>query len=277
MLRPMVAQVVGAGINILLDPVLIFGYGPISALGIRGAAISTITGQITAAVLVGFRGVRKPLRSASAFQKNIIAIYRYGYPSIFMQLLYVVYIMGLNVILAGFSDAAVTVLGLYYKLQTFFFIPLFALQTCIVPVLSYNYARGQYRRCKRIIWDSAAIAGGLMLIGVLCFEGIPGPMIRLFTEEQETIQLGIPAFRMIAMSFLPAVLSLVYPVVFQAVGKGLESAGLSLLRQIICLLPSFYLFSQIGLSWCWLAFPFAEVVTAGTGTVLYFRETKGWN
>lgn len=277
MLRPMVAQVVGAGINILLDPLLIFGLGPIPALGIRGAAIATITGQIAAAILVGLRGARKPPKSVSEFQRDAIAIYRFGYPTIFMQLLYVVYIMGLNVILAQFSDEAVTVLGLYYKLQTFFFIPLFALQTCIVPVLSYNYARGLYRRCKRIIWDSAAIAGALMLVGVLCFEGIPGPMLRLFTKEQETIALGIPAFRIIALSFLPAVLSLIYPVVFQAVGKGLESAGLSLLRQIVCLLPSFYLLSRIGLSWCWLAFPIAEVVTAVVGTVLYVRETKGWN
>lgn len=96
--------------------------------------------------------------------------------------------------LCQFSDEAVTVLGLYYKLQTFFFIPLFALHTCIVPVLSDNYARRLYRRCKRIIWDSAAIAGALMLLGVLYFEGIPGPMIRRFTKEQETIALGIPAF-----------------------------------------------------------------------------------
>lgn len=115
-----------------------------------------------------------------------------------MQLLYVVYIMGLNVILAQFSDGAVTVLGLYYKLQTFFFIPLLALQTCIMPVLSYNYARGLYRRCKRIIWESAGIAAVLMLAGVICFE-------------------GIPAFRIIALSFLSAALSLIYPVVFQAV------------------------------------------------------------
>ncbi len=103
------------------------------------------------------------------------------------------------------------------KLQTFFFIPLLALQTCIVPVLSYNYARGLYRRCKRIIWESAGIAAVLMLAGVICFEGIPGAMIRLFTKEPETIALGIPAFRIIALNFLLAVLSLIYPVVFQAV------------------------------------------------------------
>ena len=276
MVRPMIAQVVGACMNMLLDPILIFGLGPVPALGIRGAALATISGQIAAAMIVGVKGVRKPPKEIVAFRQDAAAIYRFGYPSIFMQLLYVVYIMGLNVILAQFSDAAVTVLGLYYKLQTFFFIPLFALQTCIVPVLSYNYARGQYRRCRGIIWESAAIAGVLMLLGVVCFEGIPGPMIRLFTQDAETILIGIPAFRIIGLSFLPAVLSLIYPVVFQAVGKGMESAGLSLLRQIICLLPSFYLLSRIGLAWCWLAFPIAEVVTAVVGSVLYFRETKDW-
>ena len=276
MLRPMIAQVVGAGMNILLDPILIFGLGPVPAMGIRGAALATISGQIAAAIIVGSKGVRKPPREITSFRQDAADIYRYGYPSIFMQLLYVVYIMALNVILAQFSDAAVTVLGLYYKLQTFFFIPLFALQTCIVPVLSYNYARAQYRRCKRIIWDSAAVAGVLMLIGVICFEGIPGPMIRLFTRDAQTILIGIPAFRMIALSFLPAVLSLIYPVVFQAVGKGMESAGLSLLRQIICLLPAFYLLSRIGLSWCWLAFPIAEIITAVVGTALYLHEIKAW-
>ena len=276
MVRPMIAQVVGACMNMLLDPILIFGLGPVPALGIRGAALATISGQIAAAMIVGVKGVRKPPKEITAFRQDAAAIYRFGYPSIFMQLLYVVYIMGLNVILAQFSDAAVTVLGLYYKLQTFFFIPLFALQTCIVPVLSYNYARAQYRRCRGIIWESAAIAGVLMLLGVVCFEGIPGPMIRLFTQDAQTSLIGIPAFRIIGLSFLPAVLSLIYPVVFQAVGKGMESAGLSLLRQIICLLPSFYLLSRIGLAWCWLAFPIAEVVTAVVGSVLYFRETKGW-
>ena len=115
-----------------------------------------------------------------------------------------------------------------------------------------------------------------MLLGIVCFEGIPGPMIQLFTQDAQTILIGIPAFRIIGLSFLPAVLSLIYPVVFQAVGKGMESAGLSLLRQIICLLPSCYLLSRIGLAWCWLAFPIAEVVTAVVGSVLYFRETKGW-
>ncbi len=276
MLRPMIAQVVGACMNMLLDPILIFGLGSVPALGIQGAAIATIAGQIAAAVIVGIKGIRKLPRKIAELWQDTIAIYRCGYPSIFMQLLYVVYIIGLNVILAQFSDGAVTVLGLYYKLQTFFFIPLFALQTCIVPVLSYNYARGLYRRCKRIIWESAGIAAVLMLAGVICFEGIPGAMIGLFTKEPETITMGIPAFRIIALSFLPAVLSLIYPVVFQAVGKGLESTGLSLLRQIICLLPAFYLLSRIGLSWCWLAFPIAEIVTAVVGTVLYRRETKAW-
>ena len=115
-----------------------------------------------------------------------------------------------------------------------------------------------------------------MLVGVICFEGIPGKMISLFTDETQTIALGIPAFRMLALSFLPAVPALIYTVVFQAVGKGTVSAGLSLLRQIICLLPAFYLLSRIDLRWCWIAFPLAEVVTAIVGTVFYRRETKNW-
>ena len=274
MLRPMAAQITGAVVNIILDPLLIFGLGPFPELGIAGAAAATVAGQVASAVLVGIHGLRRPPRVWKEFCGYARNIYRYGIPSIFMQSLYVVYILALNVILAGFSDAAVTVLGLYYKLQTFFFIPLFALQTCIVPVLSYNYASGSWKRCRAVILDAMILAAVLMTVGVLAFEGIPGPLIRLFSGNPETLRIGIPAFRIIALSFLPAVLSLIWPVAFQASRKSLASMALSLLRQLVCLLPAFYLFSRIGLAWCWAAFPFAEIVTALVGAVLYRREAR---
>ena len=140
---PMLAQVAGALANITLDPILIFGFGPIPAMGIAGAAYATIAGQILAALITS-SGLRKPpaLQEMAAYVKKI---YRLGYPSILMQLLYTVYIVALNIILAGFTDAAVTVLGMYYKIQSFFFIPLVGLQTCIVPLLSYTYAKEAYQ------------------------------------------------------------------------------------------------------------------------------------
>lgn len=145
---PMFAQMIGAVINIILDPILIFGIGIIPQMGVAGAAYATILGQIAAAIITGKKGYRKPpcFRKLLHYAKRI---YLLGYPSILMQALYTVYIVALNMILAGFSDAAVTVLGLYYKVQTFFFIPLFGLQTCIVPIISYNYARNSYDRCRK--------------------------------------------------------------------------------------------------------------------------------
>ncbi|HIS92616.1 MAG TPA: polysaccharide biosynthesis C-terminal domain-containing protein [Candidatus Alectryocaccomicrobium excrementavium] len=145
---PMIAQVAGALTNILLDPLLIFGAGPLPEMGVAGAAYATIAGQFVAAAIVGVKGFRKP-PAPRRMGRYIRPIYALGYPSILMQSLYTVYIVVLNVILAGFSDAAVTVLGLYYKMQTFFFIPLSGLQTCIVPVLSYNYAQRAYARSDR--------------------------------------------------------------------------------------------------------------------------------
>ena len=210
---PMIAQVAGALTNVLLDPLLIFGLGPLPEMGVAGAAYATIAGQFVAAAIVGVKGFRKPPapRGMGRYMRQIYAL---GYPSILMQSLYTVYIMVLNIILAGFSDAAVTVLGLYYKLQTFFFIPLSGLQTCIVPVLSYNYAQRAYARCKRVMRSAVAISAAFMLVGIVCFEAFPSGLLALFSREAAVLQIGEIALRIIALSFVPAVLSLMMPVFF---------------------------------------------------------------
>ena len=189
---PMIAQIIGAVTNIVLDPLLIFTAG----LGIKGAAIATVIGQIAAAVIVGVKGARKPpeIKRIPCIAKSI---YKLGYPSICMQALYTVYIAILNIILAGFCDEAVTVLGLYYKLQSFFFIPLLGLQTCIVPVLSYNYTSGDYLRCRRIFRSSLIISGVFMILGVLSFELIPTQLIGLFTQSETVKSIGAVGFRRI--------------------------------------------------------------------------------
>ena len=210
---PMAAQIAGALTNIVLDPILIFGLGPVPELGVAGAAIATVAGQFVAAAITGVRGWRRPpaLKKLGTYARPI---YRLGYPSILMQSLYTVYIVALNVILAGFCDEAVTVLGLYYKLQTFFFIPLMGLETCIVPVLSYNYTRARYDRCREIMRVAFLISSAFMLVGTLCFWLIPGPMIGLFSRDAQVLAIGVHAFRLIGLSFLPAVLSLLFPVFF---------------------------------------------------------------
>lgn len=270
---PMIAQVVGAAVNIVLDPILIWGWGGVSGLGVAGAAYATVIGQLAAALIVCRGGLRRQprLHAIPAFARTI---WRLGFPQILMLILMTFYILVLNVILAKFSDAAVTVLGLYYRLQTFFFIPLFALQTCIVPVLSYNYARKEFERCRRTTCDVVFASLAFMLPGMLCFLLIPACLLDLFSPTDEVLQIGVPAFRIIGLSFPPAVLFLTAPIFFQAIGETRPSVLLSLLRQIFCLIPIFHLLSFLGVGFVWIAFPVSEIVTGTAGILLYFRHWK---
>lgn len=271
---PMIAQVSGALTNIILDPILIFGMGPIPATGIAGAAYATVAGQLVAADITVF-GLRKPPR-LKLFPGYAKRIYKLAYPNIFMQMLFTVYILALNIILASFSDEAVTVLGLYYKIQSFFFIPLYGLQTCIVPFVSYTNAKGDHRRCIKILTASLIISGAFMAAGFLSFELIPAQLLGIFHPAPDVYTIGVPAFRIIATSFFPAVLSLMAPVFFQALGKAKPSVLLSVTRQLFCLIPIFYLMSRIGLAYTWLAFPLSEIITDIVSTVLLSKQIKQW-
>lgn len=275
MLLPMLAQIAGAVTNVIFDPLLIFGIGPFPELGIAGAAYATVLGQIVSACMVGVRGFRKPPRLRQMLH-YAGRIYYYGYSSILMQMLYTVYIVLLNMILAGFSDAAVTVLGLYYKAQSFFFIPLFGLQTCIVPVLSFNLARKNYARCRETMRESILISLAFMLVGMFCFLLLPEPLMHLFSHSKDVIRIGRTAFPIIGCSFLSAVFSLMMPVFFQAIGDGMTSLLLSMTRQIFCLVPIFWLLSKLGLSYTWIAFPIAETIAGSVGLLLYRRQLCRW-
>lgn len=200
----------------------------------------------------------------------------FGCPYTIMNTMCTVYIVALNVILAGFGDAAVTVLGLYYKMQAFFFIPLLSLSTCIIPVLSYNYARGSYRRCRAVMRDSVILSLAFMLVGVFCFEVLPSQVISIFSREAEVFAVGIPAFRIIGLSFFSAVFSLITPVFFQAIGAAKVSVAISVMREIICLIPIFWLLSRLGLGRTWWAFPLSETISGEFGLVLYLRQIHRW-
>ena len=275
MRRPMIAQTVGALTNIVLDPIMIFGLGPVPQMGVAGAAYATVCGQVAAAVITAFGGVRRPpeFRKMKVYIKQI---YWLGYASILQQAMYTVYIVILNAILAGFSDSAVTVLGLYYKMQTFFFIPLMGLQTCIVPVLSFNYATKSYGRCRETMKDSYLFSCGFMLIGGVCFVFFPVELLRIFSDSSEVIAIGKTAFPIIGSSFIPAVFSLMTPVFFQAIGNGRVSLFLSVMRQIFCLIPIFWALSLLGLQFTWFAFPISEVLVGVTGMGVYWRTINGW-
>lgn len=265
---PMIAQMVGALVNIALDAVLIFGFLNVPALGILGAAIATVIGQVVSALIVFKKGFYKSpnIKKYPEYIKNIFIL---GLPNILMQAAYTIYILGLNLILSRFGDDAVTALGLYYKWQTFFFIPLGAMQTCIVPVLSFNYASKNLTRCKSILVTSILLGMALMSLGTLCFEIMPGLLLNAFSNKQEVIDIGTIAFRIIGISFIPQVTSLIFPVFFQAIGKGIKSTLLTITRTILLFLPLGYLFSLIGLNYFWLAFPVTETVTTLVGFILY--------
>lgn len=272
---PMLAQLAGALTNIVLDPLLIFGVGFFPELGVAGAAYATVAGQLVTALITGIRGFTVPpaLSNLLHYAKKI---YHYGYSSIFMQLLYTVYIVALNIILSSFSDAAVTVLGLYYKTQSFFFIPLFGLQTCIVPILSFNCASGNYVRCRATMKDTFIISLAFMVVGTLCFTLMPEPLIKLFSHSDEVLRIGRSAFPIIGCSFFFAVFSLVMPVFFQAIGCGGKSLLLSLTRQIFLLIPLFRLLSIFGVSYVWFAFPISEAVAGFIGAMLYRKQLRLW-
>ncbi|MBU5488303.1 MATE family efflux transporter [Clostridium sp. MSJ-8] len=265
---PMIAQVVGAIVNIILDPILIFGIGIIPRLGIAGAAIATVLGQIVAAFIVMRKGYRKS-PAISKYMGYIKRIYYLGFPNMLMQSAYTFYILGLNLILKGFSDQAVTALGLYYKWQTFFFIPLGAMQTCIVPILSYNYSAGNNERCKSTLKDSVLLGFALMFIGVLCFELIPSKLLGVFSQDTSVISIGITAFRIIGISFIPMVTSLIFPVFFQAIGYSIKSSILTILRTVVLFVPLGWLFSRVGLQYFWITFPLTETITTIVGFALY--------
>ena len=275
MVVPMIAQLAGAGANILLDWIFIFGMGALKPMGVLGAAIATVAGQFLSAIIVGVKGVHKPAKPRQAIEltKNI---YSLALPSIVMQMMYVIYILVLNAVLTKFSDAAVTVLGLYYKLQTFFFIPMFGLQTCIVPVISYNFAQHNFTRAKKVMNDAMLITAVGMILGIICFEAFPKTFIGLFSKDEQVLAIGQTAFRIIGTSFIPVVFSLMIPMFFQAIGRSVPSIALSLIRQVLGLMPLFYAFSFIGLDYTWIAFPLAETMTTIVGVILYVDQLKKW-
>lgn len=268
MRTPMTAQIIGAVTNIALDPLLIFGTAGFPGMGIAGAAAATVAGQVAAALVVMRKGFAMP-SALREFPRRTGRIFRIGLPNILMQSAYTFYILGLNLILSGFSDHAVTALGLYYKWQTFFFIPLGAMQTCIVPVVSFNYAAGNIRRCRKTLSEAIVFGLALMMLGTLCFNCFPERMLRVFTQDETVVAIGRVGFHFVGISFLPMVTSLTFPVFFQAVGKSLRSSLLTVVRTVVLFVPLGFLFSRFGLSRFWLTFPVTEIVTTLVGYMLY--------
>lgn len=274
----MITQGIGAITNIILDPILIFGLLGAPKLGVAGAAIATVIGQCVGGVLgiyfnlkvnadIHFKvGNLKPCGSI------ILKIYRVGIPAIIMQAIGSVMTYGMNLILIGFSSTATAVFGVYFKLQSFFFMPIFGLNNGMIPIIAYNYGARHKKRVLSTIKYGSAAAFCLVCIGMLVFNLFPEWLLGLFDASESMIEIGVIALRIISIHFLVAWLNIILSASFQALGNGLYSLITSLIRQLVVLLPVAYLLSRVGgLDAVWWSFPIAEAV-ACVLSLLFFTK-----
>lgn len=263
----MVIQMVGAVLNIILDPLLIFGLGGFPAMGVAGAALATVISQLVGTALGLYYNLRKnPEIRFSASQmrpsKGIIArIYSVGVPSILLQTVASLLIFGLNQILVSFSETATAVYGVYFKLQGFAFLPIIGMNNGMVPIIAYNYGAKKPERILQTIKLAILYAVGIMVAAVLLFQIFPVQLLSFFQASPEMLAIGVPALRTLSLCFLVGGFTIVSSSVFQALGKGLLSMSISVFRQLLLVLPLAYFFSLTGnLNMVWWAFPVAEVL-----------------
>lgn len=277
----MITQSIGAIINIILDPVFIFGYFGVPKMGVAGAAIATVIGQIVAGTIALVINIKKndeiqlKLKGFRPDGKIIAWIYEVGIPSIIMQAIGSVMTYGMNRILIAFSSTAVAVFGVYFKLQSFIFMPVFGLNNGMVPIIAYNYGAGKKDRLIKTLKLSIIYAVGLMLLGVIIFQLFPAPLFALFDASETMIAIGIPALRIISLSFIFAGFCIVCGSLFQALGNGVYSMVVSIARQLLVLLPVAYLLSLSGkVEAVWWAFPIAEIVSLSLTVFFMFRINR---
>lgn len=274
----MFSQGCGAIANIILDPIMIFGLCGFPAMGIRGAAIATVTGQFLAMFLSLFfnykwnTDVSIRMKGFSPDKRIIGIIYVVGVPSIVMQSISSVMTYGMNKILGVFSSTAVTVFGVYFKLQSFIFMPVFGLNNGMIPIIAYNYGARNRKRIMDTARLSILIAVGIMLLGLAAFQLFPRELLLLFDASEHMLEIGVPALRLISLSFLFAGYCIIVGSIFQALGNGVYSLIVSVARQLFCILPIAWLFARLwGLHAVWYSFPLAEITSVVMSTVLFKR------
>ncbi len=279
MFLSMITQSLGAVLNMILDPILIFGWFGLPAMGVRGAAIATVISQCTAAVLALIfniamnRDIKLKIREIRPRAEIIRRILAVGIPTAVMMSIGSAMIYGLNRILITFTPAAIAVFGAYFRLEHFVFMPVFGLTTSLVPIIAYNYGAGRKSRVLQAIKLSILYATAVMIIGFTPFQVIPAQLLWLFNPSAAMLEIGVPAFRIISISFIFAGFCVVSGSVFQALGSGLPGMLESLARQLIVLLPLAYVLSaRGGLGAVWWAYPLAEIVSVvmSIGFMRYF-------
>lgn len=264
----MISQAAGALINIALDPILIFGLFGFPRLEVTGAAIATVIGQCTGALL-GFIFVRKyakeidiNMRGFRPSKSAISDIYKIGFPAILVQSIVSIMSFGMNNILLMFTTTATAVFGVYFKLQSFIFMPVYGLTNGLIPIIGYNYGAGQKKRIIEAFKAATIIATGIMIFGTILFNVFPTQLLQMFDASDEMLSIGTVALRVISISFPFAGYSLVGCALFQALGNSVHSLIVSATRQLILLLPIAYLLAVInGLDFVWYAFPIAELIS----------------
>ena len=272
----MLMQGAGAITNIILDPIFIFGWFGLPAMGVAGAAIATVVGQIVAMGLGIYFNHKKNHEVSMSFKgfrlngRIIGEIYKVGVPSIVMQAIGSAMNIGMNKILMSFTAVAVNVFGVYFKLQSFIFMPVFGLTNGMIPIVGYNFGARKPKRIKGTIRYAILFALAIMAVGMLLFQLFPDVFLRMFNASPDMMSMGCIALRAISVSFLFAAVGIVMSSVFQAVGNGVLSMILSIARQVGVLLPVAYLFAHtIGVNAVWWAFPIAEVVAFVVCLIMY--------
>ena len=281
MIAPMICSLTGAVINIILDPILIFGLLGAPRLEVAGAAIATITGQLFG-MLVGafiiFKGEHLVSIQVRGFKFNweIVAdIYKVGLPSIVMQSIGSMMIIFYNMILVVYSTTAVAVLGVYFKIQSFVFMPVFGLNQGAMPIMGYNYGAAKKDRLMQTYKEALKIALLVMALGLLLFQALPKQLLLMFDASADMLAIGIPALRIISLCFLPAAFGIITGTLFQGTGHGVYSLLCSVIRQLIGILPLAFILIRIGgVTLSWASFPLAELLGLAYSALMLQRLYK---
>lgn len=281
MVMPMILQGVGALINIVLDPIMIFGLFGFPAMGVTGAAIATVIGQILACTLAVIlfilkeKNIRVSFRGFQFDRRIFLRIYSIGIPSCIMLSLPSLLVGILNALLVGLSSVAVAVFGLYFKLQSFVYMPENGIIQGMRPIISYNYGAGHLDRMKETVRCSMISCVVILAVGTLLFLAVPDYIMMMFGAEGEMMEMGISCLRIISLGFIFSAAGTVFSGCFEAIGRGLHSLAVSLVRQLIVIPPlAFLLAGTMGVTGVWAAFPAAEFLAALLGYVLYRGQMK---
>ncbi len=266
-MMPMISQLVGAVTNIILDPIMIFGYFGFPAMGVEGAALATIIGQFASFVMIVFMFRKdtdiKVKIKGFRFDRIILRdMYSVAFPAIIMQSLASIMISGLNLILISLSDAAVSVLGIYYKLQSFVFMPVFGIMQAFRAIVGYNFGAKNKDRVISCLKTVLVISSLIMILGTIIFQIFTEPMLRLFDSNEEMMSIGVRALKTISLGFIAAAVGIVISSAFQSFGRGTISLVISFARQLLILLPAAYVLARIGgLDLFWYSFIASDILS----------------